>query len=255
MPAERDLTIGDRLLLFLAYETLRGTEPIRGLMDQPPFRRHALLWFVYLADFIEQDRPPQWDFSPWVEGPGAGIVESLQFRLAMSWVNMERQKNRIINPNTMRRLGELQHRILAQFFDAAETAGRQDLCRFFLSAMRQVLRDVPTAGRADPLTPFPQLNLKDLRMADRSLVYQSAAAGFRQMERLERWHRMARSVGFYEEGYAAAQLWKADWEDLEGDRLWDESQARLRQLEPLSIGGSRTQTSASSEAVNLQPET
>ena len=241
VPAESELTTGDRLLLFLAYEALRGTEPIRGLMEQPPFRRHALLWLMDLPDFVELDWPNQWDFSSWMEGPGAWVVETLQSRLCLAWFNMEHQKSRIINPNAMRRLGELQHRMLTQFFDACETAGRQDLCRFFLAAMHQYLRDTPTAGRANQPAPFQQLHLKDLRIVDRFEVYQAAATGLRQMDRLERWNRVARSVGFYDEGYAAAQLWKADWEDLEGDRLCSESQARLRQLAPLGVGGTKTQ--------------
>ncbi len=252
VPAESELTLGDRLLLFLAYETLRGTEPIRGLMEQPPFRRHALLWLAYLPDFVEAEPRRSWDFAPWMDGPGSWIVESLQPRLSEAWLKMERQKSRIVNPNTMRRLGELQRRVLTQFFDAAEAAGRQDLCRFFLAAMNRYLQDASTAGQP---VPFQQLHLKSLRMADRFEVYRAAAAGLRQMDRLDHWNRVARSIGFYDEGYAAAQLWKADWEDLEGDRLCAESQTRLRQLEPLGAGGSGTRTSASSEASNMKPET
>jgi hypothetical protein len=63
-PAESQLTVGDRLLYFLAFQSLRGTETIRGLMDQAPFQNHALLWLACLADMGEAEAPQSWDFSP-----------------------------------------------------------------------------------------------------------------------------------------------------------------------------------------------
>jgi hypothetical protein len=60
------------------------------------------------------------------------------------------------------------------------------------------------------------------------------------MERMGRWNLRARGIGYYDEGYAAAQLWKADWEDLAGDRLCAESRARLHALEPLGSPASIT---------------
>jgi hypothetical protein len=242
VPNEAQLTTGDRLLYFLAYESLRGTEPIVGLMEQAPFKRHALLWLVYLSDFMESDAPKTWDFSPWVEGQGACIQESLQSQLISRWFQMERQKIHIHQPAIMRRLGELQHQILTNLFDAAETADRRDLCRFFLFAMKQSLRELNSTTGANPAAPLYRLDMNNLRMADRADVYQSAATCFRHMARMDRWNRLARGIGFYDEGYSAAQLWKADWEQLEGDRLCAESQARLNALKPLGAGGGLSPT-------------
>ena len=53
------------------------------------------------------------------------------------------------------------------------------------------------------------------------------------LPRLQQWERRARSVGFFDEGYHASQLWKADWERFEGDVLTERAQAVIRQLDPM----------------------
>lgn len=231
---EEQLTTGDRFLFYLAYESLRGTDPVRGLLEQPTFTNHSLLWLMALADLLEYEtKPPkQWNFAPWVTGAGAAIVESLQTRLTERWQQMESQKIRINQPETMRRLGTRQTKILTQFFDAVEHAERRDLCRFFLLAIDRFLR-ATRSREAARNTPLFRMEMKDMRLADRMKVYQSAAAGLKQMERLDLWNRTARSTGFYDEGYTAAQLWKADWEHYEGDRIAAEVKDRLSALELL----------------------
>src|SRR5262249_58512971 len=57
------------------------------------------------------------------------------------------------------------------------------------------------------------------RLADRVEVHRRALALPRHLDRLQRWERKARGVGFLDEGYAASQVWKADWEQLGGDEL------------------------------------
>lgn len=233
-PDEEQLTTGDRFLFYLAFETLRGTDPARGLLDQPPFANHSLVWLMALSDLMEYEiqTPKQLDFTRWVSGTGACIIESLQSRLTERWQQMEAQKIRINHPEIMRRLGQRQTLILNQFFDAAEHAERKDLCRFFLLAIDRFLR-VAQSREAARNAPLYRLEMKDLRLADRMEVYQSAAAGLRQMDRLNKWNRTARSIGFYDEGYTAAQLWKADWEHYEGDRIAGEVEDRLSALEIL----------------------
>lgn len=233
-PDEDQLTIGDRFLFYLAFEALRGTDPIRGLLDQPPFANHSLLWLTALSDLMEYEiqTPKPLDFTSWVSGAGAYVIESLQTRLAERWQQMEAQKIRINQPDIMRQLGRRQTQILTQFFDACEQAERRDLCRFFLHAIDRFLR-VAKSREATGNAGLHRLEMKDMRLADRMEVYQSAAAGFRQMERLSQWNRTARGIGFYDEGYTAAQLWKADWEQFEGDRIAAEVNDRLSALELL----------------------
>ncbi len=241
LPDESRLTTGDRLLFFLAYESLRGSDVVQGLMDQPPFQNHPLLWLVYVSDLMECecDASQTGDFSAWMENQAACILESMQPLLAERWLLMERQKQRIPEPDLMRKLGDQQDRLLTGLFDAAESFQRQDLCRFFPHAMKRHL------GESHSSAPPYNLDLSHLRMAERAEIYQSAAVCFRQMARMDQWNRKARGIGFYDEGYAAAQLWKADWEQLDGDRLCAESQARLNALEPLALDGARAKSTRS----------
>ena len=37
------------------------------------------------------------------------------------------------------------------------------------------------------------------------------------MDALARWQKQARTVGYFDEGYAGSQMWKADWEAADGD--------------------------------------
>lgn len=236
VPAVVELTMGDRLLYFLAYESLRGTEAAQGLLEQSPFQTHALLWLTYLSDMLEVEDPGAWDFSPWINGLGGCVLESLQPHLAHRWLQMERQKLRIYQPDMMNRFGQLQQKILSALFDAAESAGRKDLCRFFLIAMKQFLWELSTVASSSPKARPYNLDLSRLRMAERTEVYQSAACCLREIERMDRWNREARATGYLDEGYALSQLWKSDWEQLDGDRLCALSQARLQTLDPMNLG-------------------
>jgi hypothetical protein len=74
------------------------------------------------------------------------------------------------------------------------------------------------------------------RLADRAETYQAALAFVRQTARLQAWERRARTVGYFDEGYAAAQLWKADWEQYGGDALTERARAATQQLDPMRQG-------------------
>jgi hypothetical protein len=40
-------------------------------------------------------------------------------------------------------------------------------------------------------------------------------------------------VGYFDEGYAASQLWKSDWDHYQGDALVGRAQAIIRTLDPM----------------------
>ena len=54
------------------------------------------------------------------------------------------------------------------------------------------------------------------------------------LERVNGWSRRAQAVGYFDEGYAAAQLWKSDWERLGGGELCNRAAALVRAIEPLA---------------------
>jgi hypothetical protein len=74
------------------------------------------------------------------------------------------------------------------------------------------------------------------RLADRAATYQAALAFPRGLERLQAWQRRARTVGYFDEGYVVAQLWKADWEHFQGDALCERARALAGQLDPMKFG-------------------
>ena len=222
-PPEAELTAADRLLLFLAYDALRDTEVGPALRARPAFHRHGLCRLAYPEDFTAQaaHAPPP-DFSRWVDGTGAWMLEALQPVLKACWLHADRRKAQV---------GDWQ--ALEAFTTAADPAGRPDLARFLLQVAAELLTPTVTPaffvgglqGGGQP------------RLADRIEVYRRAVSLLRHLDVLQRWERKARTVGFLDEGYAAAQLWKLDWERLGGEELAARAQAVIRQIEPLRVQG------------------
>jgi hypothetical protein len=143
-------------------------------------------------------------------------------------VAIERGKAEITDRSRMAELGRAQATVLDAFFQALDVAGRRDLARFVLEAAATLLRDAPP-----PRAWVGALDLKGLRLADRSRVHGAALTFLRSLERLRRWEREARTVGYFDDGYAAAQLGKADWEAYNGELLCERAGAVIRELDPL----------------------
>jgi hypothetical protein len=109
-----------------------------------------------------------------------------------------------------------------------EQAGRLDLARFLLRAAAELLGPYANAGMW-----AGALRTEGLRLTDRAAAYAGALAFLRQLDRLRAWERRARTVGYFDEGYQASQLWKADWEFYQGDQLHERAQGIIRQLDPM----------------------
>ncbi len=224
-----ELTDGDRLLLFFAHEGLRQyTGPHLEWKTQPGFADHALCRLAYPDDFAGADIGRLPDFGPWMTGFGAWVLEALQNDLAARWIAIECSKYRIAEYAHMRQLGEEQERVVGSFLSAAESAGRMDLARFLLRAAARLLPEHVTPD-------FWLSNLRHgmLRLSERAGTYAFALAFVRQLPRLQAWERRARATGYFDEGYEAAQLWKADWEQYQGDVLVERAAAVVRRLDPL----------------------
>jgi hypothetical protein len=91
-----------------------------------------------------------------------------------------------------------------------------------------VLQDRPTARRW-----IQHLDVRKERMADRMEIYQEALAFLRQFDRFQQWQNTAVGVGYFDEGYHACQLWKADWERYHGETLCACARAIVREVEPI----------------------
>jgi hypothetical protein len=230
-PDPAELTHGDLVLLFFAHEGLRDTVEGLGapaLRKRAPFATHGLCWLAYPEDFAQAPESARPDFAPWIDGVGGCILEALQPELTARWVAVEGGKERIEQAAVMRALGGAQDRVLDAFLAAAEKAGRRDLARFLLRAAAQLL-----GPHAHPGMWTGALQLGGQRLADRAAAYQAATSLLRHLERLAGWARWARACGYFDEGYDAAQLWLADWEQYDGDALVSRAQVIIRNLDPM----------------------
>jgi len=220
-------TAGDQLLLFLAYETLRELA-ISPELRAEFFAVHPLCVLAYPEDFADTGAV-ELDFHPWTIGPGACILEALQSDLRRRWIHVERQKEQIAQGQAMRRLGKIQERVLTALFEAVEKAERRDLASFFPRAMAHLLTAQSTArqwlGGVEGLGG---------RLADRAEIQRAGLTAVRQLERMRNWETQARAIGYFDEGYAAAQWWKAEWERWEGDQICARAEAIRRQVDPLN---------------------
>jgi hypothetical protein len=92
------------------------------------------------------------------------------------------------------------------------------------------------------------------RLADRLDTQRAALAVPRQMEILEGWQRRALGVGFFDEDYQSSQMWKAEWEAANGDRVAARARATIEMLEPLRGPAARPRAPEAGQAPGENPE-
>ena len=231
-----ELTVADRLILFLAYESLREEPDIAGaLQSSPSFAESALCRLFYPGDFlgVESARPVA--FADWFSGTGSLILESLQSLLETRWLEIEREKGQIGDWERMRKQGEAEMNVLGQFLDAAEQCeaapgpgsvsarrpgksachARHD--RYVLDWWSARERTAPPGGTSWPTQQSAAPRL--LQSSER----------FRQLQ-----ERQARTSGYLDDDYAAAKFWLGEWERLGRHASHDMRADRIVQtLEPL----------------------
>ncbi len=231
-PARSPLTAADELFFAYALDALRPLHDVHPtLVRKNAFERNPFSWLLSPGDFCETDDLELPDFAPLFHGERAALLECLQPVLAQRWVRSERGKGQIADWRRMRHQGRAEQAALSAFLKAAEASRRQDLARFVLKAATTIL------GGTAELTPHywtgglqgagPQ------RLADRLDTQRSALALPRQLAQLQEWDRAARRVGYFDDDYAASQLWKADWEHARGDEAAAKARRLMEQLDPL----------------------
>ena len=202
------LTLGDRYLFSAVMEVV-GPSDIGNLWsNKRPFFTNGLAVLMHTNRFTEENIQ-ETDFHPWVTGQGGAVVEALQGILADNWLEMEKRKSRIREVPKMQKIGQAQALALNRFMDAADAAGRRDLCRFILVVIKRILQN-----QSELKVWTRALDVTGLRIADRTSTYQAAAAVLLQANRLQRWHLESQTSGYLDENYAAMQLWKSEWERL-----------------------------------------
>jgi hypothetical protein len=227
----KSLTPADELFFWLAFDACRVDPDVASaLRKKEAVRSNPLGWISYPGDLTDADAEPAPPaFAPLFAGERAAILECLQPHLTHRWLRGERAKGQTGDWRRMRVQGRAEAAGLAAFLAAADAAKRPDLARFVLATNAGLFQtDLPplfwTGGLQGSGPP---------RLADRLDTLRAALAVPRQMATLAEWHQKYRGVAYFDDDYAASQLWKRDWEAADGDRVAARARATLEQVEPL----------------------
>jgi FtsH ternary system domain X6 len=226
---DADLTSADRLLVFLTYHALRDSEFTAALRARPAIASHGLIRLAFPEDFSAVKAEPL--MAAWLDGLGATILEALEPWLVDRWIQIEQHKREIGDWPALAALGREEERLLTLFAAAAEDGGRPDLIRWQLRVAAAVL---PPDVSKDMFSGGLQ-GTGPARLGERLDVLRLALAVPRHLLRLRDWERRARTIGYLDEGYSAAQAWLADWERLGGDALAERAEALVGEVEPLKV--------------------
>ncbi len=225
-----ELSVGDQLLMLRTLERLRDTQVAERWLRM---RRFAELPLVALChpDLVSiRERPAVPNFAGQLPDL-AWVLECLQPYLAKRWIDVEENKTRIAEVEHMQRLGATQTALLNAFLSAAAQAGRRDLARFLLVSLQQLI-SIEVAPEVWARRWIRDLRLGAMRLAERTIVYQSASSFLAIAAQLRGWAEECRRVGYLDEGYAAAQLWLADWARYDGENVTLRAAAMVRALSP-----------------------
>lgn len=234
-PPAEGLSAADELFFFLAFDACRADPTLlEGLRHRDIFASNPYCWLTGPADVAEHDEPRPPNFDRLFEGERLAILESLQPLLAHRWLNSERLKGKVADWKRMRLQGRAEHAGLHAFLAAADRANRHDLARFLLKVNAALFTQdrTPAYWTGGLATQAPG------RLAERLDTQRAALAVPRQMAVLEEWSERSRGIGYFDAGYAASQLWKADWEAADGANVAARARRTVEALDPLRTGDS-----------------
>jgi len=223
-----DLSPADELFFWLAFDQCRTDPDVAdALRVKSAFRDNPLCWIAFPGEMPAGTEPPS--FEPCFTGIRAAILECLQPDLTRRWLRSERSKGHIGDWGAMRNQGRAEYAALSGFLEAARRANRLDLARFVLAVNATLFR-----GELQPIFWTGGLQGSGpSRLADRLDTQRAALAVPRQMDALAAWEEAARGIGYFDDGYAASQMYKQEWEDAEGDRIAARARTAVAAIEPL----------------------
>lgn len=240
-PPAEELTVADRLVIFLAYDGFRDTEAGSSWRHRPIFARNPLCRLMWPDDFVAMSAQPP-DFTGWSDGLAASILEVMQVPLADRWLDIEWQKSDIHDWHYMRQLAEAQDMVLDHFLPTIDPR-RRDLARFVIHAAAKYCN---ANVRAENVTAALAAG-GSTRLAERYSIRRQAAVLARVLDRVAKWERQSRLVGYLDDGYQAAQFFLSEWDDAGAGPALIRARDLLRHLEPLAGGGGTDEPGISSE--------
>ena len=208
------LSSGDLVFAVVAYLTIEHTLVAGPWIQQSTLANSPLLLLLAPEADLPLVSKQRQSWSEWLAPERVWILEALQPLLANRWTLLEDRTRRQGDRATLSHIGHRKRAILRDFLNAIESAGRRDLARFLLVAAGRLLLNPQASGEW-----FVNLDLRGVRLADREEVYRAGLFTFAELDRLRRWQDEAVGIGYYDEGYAASQLWKSDWETLHGAKV------------------------------------
>lgn len=229
-PVSGSATPADELFFALALASLESeTEIVSAFAEKSPFAENGLARLACPAAFGAFNLPVP-DFSPWFEPPRMAILECLQHWLTVRWLRSERGKGQTADWTRLGQQGRAEDEVLAVFLAAARRADRPDLARFILDASTTAF------GQSDRTPEYWIGGLEGpgpSRLAERLAIRRAAVAVPRTVGTLVEWTRHYRGVGYFDEGYVAAQYWKEEWDAHGGDVLAERAASVVEAVEPL----------------------
>jgi len=234
------LAPADELFFWLAFDACRADPDLAAVLRRKnAFRSNPFCWLAFPGDMADGHDAVPPDFASATSSLRAAILECLQTHLVARWLQSERAKGQVGDWAKLRQQGQAEFAALRAFLAAASVAKRLDLARFVLAANAALFQGdlTPTFWTGGLQGSGPA------RLADRLDTQRSALAMPRQMAEMEEWQERARSIGYFDDDYAASQMWKQEWEAADGDSIARRAHAAVQMLEPL-------RTSAAPEAVD-----
>jgi hypothetical protein len=222
------VTLADALLMVMAYLTLEETPMAEPLAKQSPLQGLVLLRLLAPHEFLNRKKTSDDSWQSWLAPQRAWVLEAFQPLLARRWLRFEQAKQAASDRIALIRHSQRQHEILAEYLDALEAANRRDLARFLLVMGGRLLLRPPAEQDW-----FANLLVRDVRLSEREAAYRTGLLTVGEFERLRRWQQEATAIGYYDEGYAASQLVKADWETYRGEEVSAAAVALLRRYTSL----------------------
>lgn len=219
------LTLGDSWFLTMAYAAVQDSGIGTLWRERRPWRNDALCRLHYASDF---DTPATPDFTALLTPSGISILEASQYVLAQRWLAMEQAKVQLATVQQLRAAALGQSRVLTAYLAAIDRVGRRDLARFLLIAGTRLFAQ---PARLRSFTG--DAALANVRLAERQQAQRDVLVVAEHFETLARWQADARRIGYFDEGYQAAQLWKVDWEAYKGESALAAARQHLAQAQQL----------------------
>ncbi len=207
------LTLGDQFFFFMVANSFHNLQFAKTWSKREFFSKNPLIALSFPNLFSAKQAHPDIDFRPWMKGIGAAIFETCQDFFASRIYEIEKSKFKTTDPKIITNLARDQRQVWQRLFSACENNDRRDLCRFLQNALGKIIHP-----KSKPEDWTGKLETNDMRIADRFALYRDAMVLTEAIDQLKKWQSEGAITGYFDEGYAASQLFKSDWETFNTEK-------------------------------------